>query len=253
MTARTLLPLCLISIVSFEIFASAPAKTLPKPVSERREHYVLRDAGGSVPYEITEISMLADDLHQNFVLVRDPDHGSFLLIRRSSYAEGEVSYALTDVRQKDYIRTSFAMPTAGKTFAEALAEGKRHPELLMVPVILKLATNGGEWADVSTEWEEWSKLRALRHSVRQTVPFYLLEALERMRGAVLTVSAGQYFYNLIGRLVLYDTQEEPQLRLQKVEQAPACDFDKSLGYPCSAAQLKRIKTAQDSGKPLSSY
>ena len=68
----------------------------------------------------------------------------------------------------------------------------------------------------------------------------------------MAASAGPYF-DLIGQLVLYEPQDEPQLRLEQVEQPPACDFDDSFGYPCSEAQLKRIKKAQESGKPLSSY
>jgi hypothetical protein len=246
MTSRTLMLFTLVA--SIQVFASTPAETVPAPVKEHREHYDLRDADGLVHYEITDISRISDDLYENFVLVRDPDHGSFLLISRLSWADGQSSHSLTDIRQKDYIRVSFAMPTRAKTVEQAIAEG-----VLLAPVILTLTTNGGEGAGVDTEWKEWSKLRTLRHSVRRTVPFYLLEALERMRGAVLTTVAAPNFYNLIGRLVLYDTQDEPQLRLENVEQPPACDFDKSFGYPCSAAQLKRIRKAQDSGKPLSSY
>lgn len=52
MTVRTLLLLCLVSTASFEVSASDPA--VPKPVKERREHYVLRDADGYAHYEITE-------------------------------------------------------------------------------------------------------------------------------------------------------------------------------------------------------
>lgn len=247
MTSRTLMLLTLVA--SFQVFASAPAETVPAPVKEHRDHYVLRDTEGLVHYEITDISRMSDDLHEMFALVRDPDHGSFLLISRLSWADGQVSNSFTDIRQKDYIRVTYPMSTRARTVDEFIAQGG-----LLAPVNLTLSTNGGEWKGLETEWkEEWSKLRTLRHSVRRTVPFYLLEALERMRGAVLSDSVALHFYHGVARLVLYDTRDEPQLRLEKVEQPPACDFDKSFGYPCSAAQLKRIKKAQDSGKPLSSY
>jgi len=245
MTVRTLLLLCLVSTASFEVSASDPA--VPKPVKERREHYVLRDAEGYVHYEITELSRISDDVNEGVVLVRDPDHGSFLLTNRLSWADGQASHSLTDVRQKDYIRVSFGSTSRARTVKEYIAEGG-----LLAPLVLTLTTNGGEWKGLETEWKEWSKLRTLRHSVRRTVPFYLLEALERMRGGALGASAGPYI-DLIGQLVLYEPQDEPQLRLEQVEQPPACDFDDSFGYPCSEAQLKRIKKAQESGKPLSSY
>jgi len=245
MTSRTLMLLTLVA--SFQVFASVPVETIPKPVKEFREHYVLRDAEGYAHYEITELSRISDDVSETVVLVRDPDHGSFLLTSRRSWADGQAFKSLTDVRQKDYIRVSFVSTSRARTVKEYIAEGG-----LLAPLVLTLTTNGGEWKGLETEWKEWSKLRTLRHSVRRTVPFYLLEALERMRGGVLASSAGPYF-DLIGELVLYDTQDEPQLRLEQVEQPPACDFDDSFGYPCSAAQLERIKKAQESGKTLSWY
>ena len=52
MTSRTLMLLTLAA--SVQLFASAPAETIPAPVKERREHYVLRDADGYAHYEITE-------------------------------------------------------------------------------------------------------------------------------------------------------------------------------------------------------
>lgn len=134
-----------------------------------------------------------------------------------------------------------------------MAEAEGNEKLVSTPVFVTITTNGGEWSIVSTDLDEWARVRQLRHEIRPTMDFFLLEAIERMRGAVFAIPGGDIFFMQVAQYVVYDTRDAPRLAVQQENQPPACDFDKSFGYPCSAAQLEKIRKRAEEGKPLDRY
>ena len=173
--------------------------------------------------------------------------------RKMTFADQEVSHTISDVKKKEFVRSSFRMPFSAKTRKETLAESAQNPNLKMMPVLITVTTNGGEWRSVDAGAGEWQSLRDLRYSVRATVPFHLLEAIERMRGSVFATPVGSVFYSLVGKYVVYQTADDAKLELEELRSPPDCDFDNSFGYPCSEVQKKRVKAAADSGETLTRY
>lgn len=229
-------------------FADETPSPEKKPVEFRR-HYVLRNAKDKViHFEVTSVTRLTDDLEENLLLVNDLDHGSLILERRSSYADQAVSYTIYDRKKEEFVRTAFNMPFTAKTRLGTLEEAARNPELRTTPTLMTISTKGGEWRGVDAHWDEWQQLRSIRHAVRPTVSFHLLEAIERLRGTVFATSDGVAFYTVVGRYVVYQTSDDTKIGLEEVNTAPDCDFDKSFGLPCTDAQQKRIRKAAEEGR-----
>jgi hypothetical protein len=221
---------------------------------ETRSHHVLQDDKGSVHYELSSITRVGSDFFQKSLLVRDVDHGDVIMEHRTVYGDGVATTTVSDVKRKSFIRASFPLPSAAKTVADARKEDDLNPELANASVILTLTTNGGEWSAIESEWQVWSALRTLRRSIRATMPTFLMEAFERMRGTVFETSNGRYYYSALARFVLYDSADDDS-RSTLIERAamPDCEFDETFGFPCSDAQVKLIKAATEEKKLLHRY
>jgi hypothetical protein len=218
------------------------------PVTDSRHHYVLRDADHVVHYEITALMRTDGDVDSDILLVDDRGHGLLLLETQANYPTQTIWYVISDATRKAFFRATFKLPYTAKTRAGTLAEAHANPALQMMPTLLTLETNGGEWPSVDTDLREWKRLRELRHSIRPTIPFFLLEGIERMRGSLFATVSGDMYYSVVGRFAVYDTTGDTKLDLEEVTVEPACDFDKSFGYPCSDKQLAAIKRSLAAGK-----
>lgn len=229
--------------------AEEPSQTRPAAsISDSRRHYVLRSADRTVQYELTAIERTDGDIDTDIVLVDDRGHGLLLLQSQTDYQTQTAWYAITDAKGKALIRASFKLPFTAKTRAGTLAEAHAQPSLQMLPALLTIETNGGEWRSVDTDLQDWVRLRELRHAIRPTIPFFLLEGIERMRGSLFASTSALAYYGLVGRYAVYDTTDEQKLELEEITAEPACDFDKSFGYPCSDKQLAAIKKSLEVGK-----
>lgn len=219
-----------------------------------RRHFALRSKPDNVVhYEVTIITRTADEFDQDLILVDDPGHGRVVMEMKHTYTDQEVYYSISDDKRKDFVRTSFTMPFTAKTRAAMLKEAARSPQLKELPALLTVTTNAGEWRGVDSEWGEWQRLREIRHSIRPTLPFHLLESIERMRGALLASPSGSIYYSTVARFVVYQSNDDARLDLEEIPMDPSCTFDSSFGYPCSEAQLARVKKAAAANKPLREY
>lgn len=231
--------------------AESPAKT---EVQETRRRFEIVAAAGNVLYEITELARVSDAQSATYLLVRDEGHGECVMRHVWSFVDQTVTYRISDVKDRAFVQTSFTMPFQSKTRLDTMAEARRKDEATVNPAILKLETNSGRWDGVETEWEEHSRIRGLRRSLRQTVDFSLLEAIERMRGTIFGTVDGDPFFQLLARYVVYDSGSDSlQTGLTSRHAAPDCDFDASLGFPCTTKQKERVEKANKSGKPLQHY
>jgi hypothetical protein len=226
----------------------------PKP-TEMRNHFSILGESGEALYDITEVIRLGEDFEENHLLIHDEGHGDFLLNREWNYRDQIITYRMNDLKNRAFIQQSSKAPFNSKTRVGTLAEAKRNPNLVDVPAVVKIETNGGEWEGIHTDWDEYSRLRRFRHDLRQTLDPFMLEALERMRGTILTLpgmAAG--FYQLVGRFIIYDQRSDETLTtVKQIALQPDCDFDKAFGYPCSEKQLERVSRAAKEGLPLSTY
>jgi hypothetical protein len=231
-----------------------PSRPVKDPPPEYRRHFVLRDSpDGTDYYRVTSIVRITDEAMAEFVLIDDLQHGTFLLEHHTSFPDDSTSYTIWDAKKKEFARASFDMPYMAKTWKGVRDESRRNPALYTATALLTIQTNGGEWLTSETEWKDWARMRDLRRAIRQTVPFFLLEAVERMRGTIFATSVGTGYYDVIGRYLVYQPADTTPAELQEFAAAPDCAFDKSFGYPCTDAQLARIKGAAETGKSLPLY
>jgi hypothetical protein len=221
---------------------------------DRRHHYILRDADAVIHFEVTTISRSSEQATHETVLVRDPTHGDAILQHIATFSDMEVSFSISDVKKRDYIRSSFKLPFNARTRSGMLEESARQPQLQRTPALLTITTNGGEWRGVDSEWGQWQKLRTLRHSIRPTLSFYLLEIVERMRGSVFATHPADTFYDFVGKYVVYDVGDELRLPdLKETVEQPDCSFDKAFGYPCTDEQAQKVRAAEAAGQVLANY
>lgn len=222
--------------------------------TEIRIHTNIVGTGNGVQYEITEVIRLRETEDSNSLLVRDAVTGDrFVLEKATDYKERTSSWKIRDVKGDAFIETRFTLPYAAQTRKGALAEARENPMLSQLPTVMTVETNGGSWAGVHTNWDDWAELRKLRHEIRQVMSFYLLEGIERMRDSVFSQTAGQAFYGIVARFVLYDVDEQQDAKLKTVHAKPDCDFDSSFGMPCTEAQLKRLRKAAERNETPQRY
>ncbi|HEY0158879.1 MAG TPA: hypothetical protein VGF28_16465 [Thermoanaerobaculia bacterium] len=260
--------LLLLLLPSLSIAADDPAPVQPAPAEVQevevyvprlvptanfRRHFELRDAKGALVYEYTLITSISEAGSSAVVLLRDPGHGDVLLENVTTVEPHVSTHRISDVKRRTFVEASMVGPFTSKTLSETFKEAHAHPELFNTATPITIATRGGEWRITDTELQDEQGVRRLRHEIRPTVDVYLLEAIERMRGTFFRVAEGSAYSWLLGQLLLYGPIDEMDLEIPVVEQAPACDFDKSFGYACSEAQLKRIREAATAGKELIGY
>jgi hypothetical protein len=258
MTVASRLTLCLflsLPIAAGEVTQKQATSADGKvPIAETRTHYVLRTpAEKVVQFEVTVIRRSSEEFSEQVVLVNDVDHGRVLLETKHSFGDQNVFYAISDVKREDSIRASFKMPYTAKTRTATLREIRQSPTLKKTPSVVTVTTGGGEWGEVDTTMADWSRLRELRRSIRPTISFYLLESIERMRGAIFSHEAADLYYPMVARFVVYQSADNAPLDLEEAEAAASCDFDRAFGYPCSKDQLKKLEIGVADGKPLSEY
>lgn len=233
--------------------ADPPPARLVKPM-HYRQHFVVR-SGEAVLFELTAIHDLTEEKFENVILVRDPEHGDVLLRQVHDFAANASTRRISDVKERTFVEAVLpGAPFAAKTFSETIREAREHHQLFaLTPSRVTIRTNGGEWTDIDTQHTDPQTLRALRHRIRPTIDFFLLEAIERMRTSLFQTTHGDPYRDLLATYVLYDSTAPAATPVKAVMQPPNCDFDKSFGYPCTAEQWKKVRAAAEAGKELMAY
>jgi hypothetical protein len=243
--------LCLASILQAPSTLMADEK---RPADVRR-HFQVIGPSDDILYEATEIVRLSDDTDAMFMLIRDTGHGDFVMRRIWTFENQAVVTRISDLKDRTFVQTTATMPFQSKTRLETLAEARRNPRHTDVPVVFKMETNGGRWDAVETDLQETTVLRRIRHDLRQTIDFFLLEAIERMRGSFLGVAEGEVYFPMLARYAIYDVDSEDTEKagIKTRDAMPNCSFDQSFGFPCSEKQKERADKAIKSGKPVPRY
>lgn len=245
--------LCAIFFVGAAVRLPA-ADINPKPPSEIRRHFGITGPTGNVLYEVTEIIRVSDTVDSSYLLVRDEGHNDLVMRNAWTFADQKVVSRISDVKDRTFVQVSYTMPFQSKTRLKTLEEARTNRQLQQLPSILRFETNGGEWAGVETDWDEHVQIRRLRHDMRQTIDFSLLESIERMRGTLLSTPDGEKFFPLLVRFIVYDSgTDSAQEGLKTRDEKPDCGFDASFGYPCSEKQKERVAKAAKSDTLLKRY
>ncbi|HEX8170714.1 MAG TPA: hypothetical protein VF824_09265 [Thermoanaerobaculia bacterium] len=207
---------------------------------EFRRHYEVFAKDGTRLYTVTTIiAAPAEEASRHTLLIRDEGHSDFVLRWEWNYKEQVVTRRISDVRDKLFAQITNHTPFASKTRQETLAEAHANAALLDVPAPYRIETNGGRW-EASDATENDATLRRLRHELRQSTDFRIVEAIERMQGTFCTTSDGDGMCDQFARYFMYDPQSDPQGVVVR-NAAPDCAFDASLGFPCSDSQLERTR------------
>lgn len=234
--------------------SSAVAGTVEPATGEFRRHFEVRHQD-EVLYQASVIVRSSDTSDEMIVLARDMGFGDVILHHKWVYEEQRAVKRISDVAGKVYIQAAYGVPIAGKTRQEILAQARQSPALKFIPAVVTIETNGGKWEGLENDWDELSRLRALRHQIRQSLAPYLLEAIERMRGTLFTSIDAQVFRDLVAHFVTYNAADQAAAvsAVTIRETAADCEFDAAFGFACSERQKARIKAAISKGKPLTRY
>src|SRR5215203_1310309 len=162
--------------------AFASGEPTPPEVREVRPHQPVFGTQGAVLYDVTHISKSSQATFAAYLLVRDTGHGAFVIRHIWSFKDQLSMYRMSDLKDRTFVQITAKLPFSSKTRQETLEESRRNPTLKMIPAIVKLETNSGRWEAVETDWADADGLRQFRNQVRQSIDFFLLEAIERMRG-----------------------------------------------------------------------
>jgi hypothetical protein len=241
--------------LAFSVSLPAMAADDKAPITETRRHFRVAAESGAVLYEGTEVTRASEDISETHLLVSDSGDANVILRRLWAFKSQAVTYRISDVKDRTFIQVSYKLPFVAKTRRETLDEARGNTRLMDVPSIVRVETNGGRWDGFDTEWDEYTRLRQVRHDLRQTIDFWLLEAIERMRGTLFVTEFADTFLTLIGRIVIYDYHADTSSTsdVHATEVFPDCAFDAGFGYPCSEKQLARIKAAAKQSEPLTIY
>jgi hypothetical protein len=120
----------------------------------------------------------------------------FLLLALASNITAETKAAEVRAKDRTFIQATSTSPFASKTRQETMEESRRNPALSTLPAMIKLETNGGRWDSIETDWEDAEAMRSFRHQLRRSVDFFLLEAMERMRGTPIATPTVDTFTRL---------------------------------------------------------
>lgn len=243
------------AVFLFTPFLTLAAETEKSPIIEYRRHFRIADRS-VVLYEVTAIVRMSEEKDENYVLIRDQGHGDFVMSKVWTFENQRSVSRLNDIKNRSFIQASYVLPLVSETRSATMAEARADASLLEVRSVFTLETNGGRWEGLEKDWDDPGRLRQLRHQLRQTLDFSLLEAMERMRGTLFLTDSGDYFYSMVCKFAVYDTTgEDTQQKAgdPSNDVAPDCDFDKHFGFPCSEKQLERLKKAAAEQKTLDRY
>lgn len=232
------------------------AETKKAPVTEFRRHVQLFDREKVSYYEATVVVRMSEERDEEFVLVHDQGHGDDILSKVWTFRDQLTTSRLSDIKGRTFIQVSYKLPLIGTTRTETLAEARKNPDIMNVPGVLTLETNGGQWEGLDRDWQSAARLRDFRRQVRQTIDFSLIETMERMRGTLFATDEGSFFYTTVCRFALYDIDTgdaEPPATVESTAAAPDCGFDKRFGFPCSEKQLSRVEKAVAEEQLLDRY
>jgi hypothetical protein len=254
LAARLRLTRILLLVLGSSAFAT-PFLAEDSPVQrelppEIRRHWQVASRG-TVLYRFTTILKMTETKHETIVLVRDEGHGDFVIRDRWSFEDQTVVYRISTLDDRAFLQQSYKMPLSAKGRKRTMDEVRATTILTEgeTTAIIRIETNGGQWERSEDELKDDVALRRLRHDLRSTMNFPLLEMLERMRGTFFATEDGQQLYGTVARLVLYDAGSATTAADVQISEAqPTCDFDESFGFPCSETQLSKIEKATKEGK-----
>lgn len=234
----------------------ANAEMKKAPVTEYRRHFQFLDLEKVPYYEATVVVRMSEERDEEFVLIHDQGHGDYILSKVWTFSDQLTTSRLSDIKGRTFIQVSYKLPLTGSTRTETLAEARKNPDIMNVPSVVTLETNGGQWEGLDRDWQSAARLRDFRRQVRQTVDLSLIETMERMRGTLFATDEGSFFYTTVCRFALYDIDTgdaEPPATVEGTHAAPDCGFDKRFGFPCSEKQFARVAKAASEQQLLDRY
>jgi hypothetical protein len=211
-----------------------------------RRHFVLSDSSGScgVVTEITRMVTKDDEDADLISYLFESATGERLIVENNLYyAKSQYELRIRDVRGDSQVTVRFLLPFPGQTRRAFLAETRRNAQLFeYLPDEFTIETRGGTWSGSRTEWEKAPRRLELTSEIRRTIPFELLEAIERAKSTLFASNlAGLVRVQLVDFLI-YRHACEPGA-VKAAPSLPDCQFDERFGFRCSEAQNKVVKEA----------
>ncbi|MHB0970428.1 MAG: hypothetical protein ACYC9N_15730 [Thermoanaerobaculia bacterium] len=180
--------------------------------------------------------------------------GDRLIVEKNlNFATSKYELIIRDVRGDSRVSARFVLPFAGQTRREFLADARRNVQLFeYMPDEFTIETNGGTWSGSRTEWEKAPRRSQLASEIRRTVPFDLLEVIERAASSIFASNLTALVrVQLVDFLIYRPSCESGAVKAEP--SLPDCRFDERFGFRCSEAQSKIAKKAVETLEIPDSY
>ena len=229
------------------VLLTASASAVEKTSTEVRTHYALEDRNGVIVAEATEIYRIADRWDGFVVLYRSRAGDDLVLEQRIDYASKTFELTIRDVAGEDWVKASSIVPYVADTSAEALAASFEQ-KLKLIETSTYFVTfetaGGARWEGFEKDWVGAARTELVRQ-LRRSVPFELLETIERTRATLFQSGDLSIGSGFIVEHLTYEPVCEyapPTVRAAR----PDCDFDRSFGFACSVRQAADAERGDES-------
>jgi hypothetical protein len=211
------------------------------PPREDRTHYELTSAQGAVLAEATVVYRFADTWDGYIVLYRSSNGDELVLEQRIDYESKMFELTIRDVTGKDWVKAKWLVPYSGATREAARVGGVDQLVAILKnsppPYVTIETAGGGRWEGYEEDWIGDRKLDLVRQ-LRRSIPFELLEAVERSRVWLFSVQTLSIGTGLIVDHFTYELPCTPAAPIARIGK-PDCEFDRSFGLSCSEEQAER--------------
>lgn len=248
----------LLGVVVFGLFASSSGaeevpQPTPKPVEFRRHWQAVR-SDGTTAYDVTEVTVIGEDLDRTVYAVRDSRGTRWVLEYVMDYQRHAGTCEIRELRSNVFVRSSYKMSWPGKTKSDALsyfhANGSVNSN-----VSLSIETPQAKVTGLESEWANHEQSDDWRAELRSGLPVSFIDGLERMRETLMPHESGMKIFSAPLEEVTYGTacDTAPTPYTKRLDLEPDCGFDKDMGYACSDKQLQRVLKAAREGRHLPAY
>ncbi|MFP5247873.1 MAG: hypothetical protein ACLGH0_14360 [Thermoanaerobaculia bacterium] len=231
----------------------APQATGP---SEHRRHWSVVRSDGSSLYDGTTIDSQDDAASKGESIIRDSKGQTWLLESGLNFERKLALTQITHLPTGEFVRFFYKLPLNARTRREAMAEwraGNKAAEPFDEVITIETRTVGRTAA--TSEWRNPEMSADWRSDLRTSLTTVFLDGIERMQPTLFAHDSELEVVRLLARMLSHvpECAKDAAPYSKLIQRPPDCAFDKTLGRPCSKAQVERIERAEKKGVVLSTY
>lgn len=220
-----------------------------------RTHYCVEAGDHAQLYKVTAMSRTSESEDETLWLVEDALTAERFVLRKTiDFAELQTRYEISAPEGRSAIAASYLLPFGDRTRSGTLKAFHRMTPQQFAQMDTEWTLNSGgmKVTAKNSEWKNEIRAREWRTELRRTTSPQLLEAVERMSGALFNTPELEPFCQAVSAHLLHrEMCTRPATALVHIP--PECDFDAAFGYACSTKQIDAVRKSKDEKRDLRVY